>query len=166
MVVVDEEDVSFADVEVDEDGSLDNDGASVVEVDVVEEGSVDDDGASVVVDVVEEGSVDDDGASVVVDVVDAAVVVDVVDVDVVGEDDVDSGPSALSLTAGESPPSAGSMLGSFPSIPNAQIPIPPRSLDAANCAASYKELGTSKKVSCHWVPTSYDVQPVSVVASQ
>ena len=112
----------------------------VVVVDDVEEGSVDDDGGSVDDDVVEEGSVDDvdvAGAMVVeVVVVDVVDVVDVDDVEVVDEDVVVRGPVATSLTGGESPPRADSMLGSSPSIPSAQLPVPPRPLDAANWAAS------------------------------
>lgn len=109
----------------------------VVVVDDAEEGSVDDEEGSVDVDDVEEGSVDDVdvAGAMVVEVVDV-VVVDVVDVDVVDEDVVVSGPVATSLTGGESPPRADSMLGSSPSIPSAQLPVPPRSLDAANWAAA------------------------------
>ena len=107
-----------------------------------------------------------------VEVVDAPVLVDGADVegtvDVVEVDDVDVvvGPTAKLFTAGENPRRADRRVGSFPSMPRAQIPIPPKLYDAANCAASYSEVGTSKKDSCHWVPTRYDVQPVWVVASQ
>ena len=58
------------------------------------------------------------------------------------------------------------MLGSFPSMPSAQMPTPAKLFAAASWVASYKDVGSSKNVSCHCVPTSYDVQAVSVVGSQ
>ncbi len=126
--------------------------AGMPDVDVVEAGDVD--VVAGPVDEVDVGEVDVD--EVVVD----GAVVDVDDVDVV------VGPAGRPFTAGENPRSADKSVLSFPSMPRAQIPIPPKSYDDANCAASYIEVGTSKKDSCHWVPTKYDVQPVWVVASQ
>lgn len=121
VVVVDDHEGGSDEDVVDDDGGSED-----------EEGSVDDDGTSVVdVDVDVDGVLDVAGV-LVVDVVD---VVDV-DVEVVDEDVVARGPVATSLTGGERPPRADSMLGSSPSIPSAQLPVPPRLLEAANWAAS------------------------------
>ena len=94
----------------------------VVEVEVV-------DGVEVLDDV-GEGEVVVEG-----EVVDE-VVVEVDEVDVVGEADVVVGPTGRSLTAGDNPARADVMVGSLPSMPSAQIPIPPNPLDEANWAAS------------------------------
>lgn len=124
----------------------------VVEEEVVKEGGVPDETVEVEAD---------EGVDPTPAAVDEVVVVD--DVVVV---DVIWGPTAASFTAGENPRSAASMLGSFPSMPSAQMPTPAKLLEVAICAASYREVGSSKKVSCHWLPTWYDVQAVSVVESQ
>src|ERR1039457_5004063 len=79
---------------------------------------------------------------------------------------VADGPATPSLTAGANPARAVNKLGSFPSMPSAHTPMPPRLLASANWAASYSDVGSSKKVSCHWLPTWYEVHAVSVVASQ
>ena len=142
-------DADVFDVEVVEAGEVDVDELDVDEVDVDD----------VDVDELDVDEVDVDGVDV--DGVDVdGVVVEVEDVD------VDVGPAGKLFTAGENPRSADKRFPSFPSMPRAQMPIPPTLYDAANCAASYNEVGTSKKDSCHWVPTRYDVQPVWVVASQ
>ena len=101
----------------------------------------------------------DDGATVGGNEVDGGtrvvVVEEVVVVDVPGSDgDVSCGPIDPSLTTGANPRSADNMLGSFPSMPSAQMPTPAKLFAAASWVASYKDVGSSKNVSCHCVPTS------------
>jgi hypothetical protein len=58
------------------------------------------------------------------------------------------------------------MAGLFPSIPSAHIPNPAMWYWLASCAFIARDVGSSKYVSCHWAPTWYDVQAVSVDGSQ
>ena len=63
------------------------------------------------------------------------------------------GPVDASLAAGALPSRAASMAGSLPSIPRAQIPTPAMWKKFANCALRAIDVGSSKNVVCHWVPT-------------
>lgn len=116
VLVVDDEET---DVDVVEAGEVE------VEPGLVDDVDVDD----VDVDDVEGEGVDVEGVGV------EGVVVDEVDVDEV-DVDVVVGPAGKLFTAGENPRSADNSVESFPSMPRAQIPIPPTLYDAANCAAS------------------------------
>ena len=49
------------------------------------------------------------------------------------------------------------MAGLFPSMPKAQMPSPAMWNVLASWAFSARDVGLSKYVSCHWVPTWYEV---------
>ncbi len=111
----------------------------VSEVDVVEAGEVDVEPG--LVDEVDDDVVDDDVDDDDVDddeVEDVEVDVDVVEIEVDEVEDVDVvvGPAGRLLTAGENPRRADNSVVSLPSMPRAQIPMPPKLCDAASCAAS------------------------------
>ena len=63
------------------------------------------------------------------------------------------GPVVESLTTGAFPSRAAIMAGSLPSIPRAQMPTPAMWKKEASCAFSAIDVGSSKYVVCHWVPT-------------
>jgi hypothetical protein len=58
------------------------------------------------------------------------------------------------------------MAGLLPSIPSAQIPNPAMWNESASLAFNASDVGLSKKVSCHCVPTWYAVHAVWVDGSQ
>jgi hypothetical protein len=95
-------------------------------------------------EVVDEVVVDEDVESDPVDVdvegFELELVVGVAGEVVVVEDEVDVdvvvGPTGRSFAAGENPRRAESSVESLPSMPSAQMPIPPRPLDSANCVTS------------------------------
>ncbi len=74
-------------------------------------------------------------------------------VELLGDSEVTDGPAAPCLMGAAPPRRADNSAALLPSIPRAQIPTPARFALLANCAASYREVGSSKKVSCHWAPT-------------
>jgi hypothetical protein len=140
---------------------------TVVEVVVVVE-------TGVVVVVESDGAEGDVVEVVVEDVVELELDVDVdVDVDVGTDVVVDdelvvvvAGPAGPALVAGAKPRRAARRDGSLPSMPRAQIPTPPKFFESASCAASKSDVASSKNVSCHWVPTWYEVHAVLVTVSQ
>ncbi len=90
----------------------------------------------VVVDEVVEVEVEVDVGELVVDEVGDVGELVVVVVELLGDSDVEVGPAPPSLIGAAPPRSADSMLGSFPSMPRAQIPTPARLALSANWAAS------------------------------
>ena len=75
---------------------------------------------------------------------DVVVVVDVVVVDVVVV-----GPGLVLFAGGAKPSTAPSIIGSPPSMPSVQTPMPPKWKNCASWVTRYKELGSSKKSSYH-----------------